>query len=150
MKLPGFYLLDAIAKNVYDPYAAVFSRIVVSLFVDTYFQVDSSTRGKMEEMLLTWRTAGPGYIEIFGSDNQIQLQTAVWGDQVRNLSTFSCQNIYISQSIASKGQVLAELQFTLGQMERAMQANPHDRTPQTHIHVLNQVIVMFRSSFVFT
>jgi pre-mRNA cleavage complex 2 protein Pcf11 len=96
MKLPGFYLLDAIAKNVYDPYAAVFSRIVVSLFVDTYFQVDSNTRGKMEEMLLTWRTAGPSHTEIFGSDNQTQLQTAVWGDQVRNLYTFSCQYLYFS------------------------------------------------------
>jgi len=52
--------------------------------------------------------------------------------------------------MAPKGQVLAELQFTLGQMERAVQANPHDRTLQTHILVLNQVIDMFRSSFVFT
>jgi hypothetical protein len=24
-------------------------------------------------------------------------------------------------------------------MERALQTNPHDRTPQTHVHVLNQV-----------
>jgi len=82
MKLPCFYLLDAIAKNVFDVYASVFSRIVVSLFVDTYFQVDSNTRVKMEEMLLTWRTAGPDYSELFGSDSQLQLQTAVWGDQV--------------------------------------------------------------------
>jgi hypothetical protein len=82
MKLPCFYLLDAIAKNVYDVYASVFSRIVVSLFVDTYFQVDPNTRIKMEEMLLTWRTAGPDYTELFGPDGQIQLQTAVWGDQV--------------------------------------------------------------------
>jgi len=98
MKLPGFYLLDAIAKNVYDPYAAVFSRVVVSLFVDTYFQVDSSTRGKMEEMLLTWRTAGPSHTEIFGSDNQTQLQTAVWGDQVRNTYTFFAKiSIFLSR-----------------------------------------------------
>ena len=85
MKLPSFYLLDAIAKNVYDVYAPVFSRIVVPLFMDTYFQVDSNTRIKMEEMLLTWRTAGPEYTELFGSDNQFQLQTAVWGDQVHIL-----------------------------------------------------------------
>jgi pre-mRNA cleavage complex 2 protein Pcf11 len=88
MKLPCFYLLDAIAKNVFDVYASVFSRIVVSLFVDTYFQVDSNTRVKMEEMLLTWRTAGPDYTELFGPDSQLQLQTAVWGDQV-------CINVFV-------------------------------------------------------
>ena len=55
--------------------------------------------GKMEEMLLIWRTAGPSHTEIFGSDNQTQLQTAVWGDQVRNIFTFFCHNIHISQSM---------------------------------------------------
>jgi len=38
----------------------------------------------------------------------------------------------------------------LAQLSGAMQANPHDRTPQTYILVLNQVIDMFISSFVFT
>jgi hypothetical protein len=89
MKLPSFYLLDAIAKNVYDIYASVFARIVVALFMDTYFQVDPNTRIKMEEMLLTWRTAGPDYTELFGPDSQLQLQTAVWGDQVRMALSFS-------------------------------------------------------------
>ncbi|KAF9534212.1 hypothetical protein CPB83DRAFT_843868 [Crepidotus variabilis] len=123
MKLPGFYLLDAISKNVFEPYASVFSRIVTSLFMDAYFQVDSSTRNKMEEMLLTWRTAGPEHSPLFGPETQDRLQTSVWGDQ----------------SFATKNQVLSELQFTLGQMERALQANPRDRTPEGHIHVLNQL-----------
>jgi len=63
--LPCFYLLDAIAENVYDVYASVFSRIVVPLFMDTYFQIDPNTGVKMEEMLLTWRTPGPDYIPNF-------------------------------------------------------------------------------------
>lgn len=95
MKLPSFYLLDAIAKNVYDVYASIFSRIVVPLFMDTYFQVDPNTRIKMEEMLLTWRTAGPEYTELFGPDNQFQLQTAVWGDQVRILLSSPFHNVDI-------------------------------------------------------
>ena len=45
----------------------------------------------------------------------------------------------VVQSVASKAQVLSELQFTLGQMERALQANPSDRSPEGHIHVLRQV-----------
>ena len=51
MKLPAFYVLDAISKNVFDPYAAKFSAFVVALFLDTYSQVDQTTRSKMEEML---------------------------------------------------------------------------------------------------
>jgi len=108
MKLPAFYLFDAIAKNVYDGYAAVFSHIVVSLFIDTFFQVDASTRNKMEEMLLTWRTAGPDYTEIFGSDNQLQLQTAVWGEQVRVVLLFTvlpCLRCLSVRSVQTAGPV---------------------------------------------
>lgn len=140
MKLPGFYLLDAISKNVYDPYASVFSRVVTPLFMDAYFQVDNSTRGKMEEMLLTWRTAGPEHTELFGPETQDRLQMSIWGDQVSGLDVYL--PAYLTpplQNFASKAQVLSELQFTLGQMERALQANPRDRTPESHIHVLNQV-----------
>jgi len=39
-------------------------------------------------------------------------------------------------------QVLAELQFALGQMERALQTNPQDRTPHNHIAVLRQVRIV--------
>ncbi|KAJ3515454.1 hypothetical protein NLJ89_g1743 [Agrocybe chaxingu] len=123
MKLIGFYLFDAIAKNLYDTHAATFASIVVPLYLDTYFQVDPSTKNKMEEMLLTWRTAGPDHTEIFGPNVQHDLQTAIWGNQVN----------------PSRAQVLAELQFTLGQMERALQSNPYDKTPHSHIHVLQQL-----------
>jgi len=52
--------------------------------------------------------------------------------------------VYVAfQSVASKPQVLSELQFTLGQMERALQANPSDRASEGHIHVLRQVSIQF-------
>jgi len=82
MKLPGFYLFDAISKNLYDTHAGALATIVVPLYLDTYYQVDASTRNKMEEMLLTWRTAGPDHTEIFGSSVQLTLQAGIWGDQV--------------------------------------------------------------------
>jgi hypothetical protein len=41
--------------------------------------------------------------------------------------------------VITKSQVLSELQFTLGQKERALQANPYDSTSQTHIAILHQV-----------
>jgi pre-mRNA cleavage complex 2 protein Pcf11 len=41
--------------------------------------------------------------------------------------------------LITKSQVLSELQFTLGQKERALQASPYDTLSQNHIAVLHQV-----------
>ena len=79
MKLPAFYLLDAISKNVYEPYARHFSSFVVSLFLETYPVVDDNTRGKMEEMLLTWRSGSPAGKELFGLPQQMAIERGVWG-----------------------------------------------------------------------
>lgn len=90
-KLPAFYLLDAISKNVYEPYARQFASFVIPLFLETYHLVDENTRSKMEEMLLTWRTGSPTGKELFGVAPQIAIERGVWGDgggshQVRTLS----------------------------------------------------------------
>lgn len=79
MKLPAFYVLDAISKNVFEPYAAKFSTFVVPLFLDTFSQVDQPTRSKMEEMLVTWRTGAPSGKELFGVAIQVSLERQVWG-----------------------------------------------------------------------
>ncbi|KAF7776009.1 hypothetical protein Agabi119p4_4402 [Agaricus bisporus var. burnettii] len=63
MKLPAFYLLDAISKNVYEP------------------MVDDGTRSKMDEMLLTWRTGAPNGKELFGLGPQMAIERGIWGDQ---------------------------------------------------------------------
>ena len=80
MKLPAFYVLDAISKNVFEPYAAKFSAFVVPLFLDTFSQVDHSTRSKMEEMLVTWRTGAPSGKELFGVATQVSLERQIWGN----------------------------------------------------------------------
>jgi Protein of unknown function, DUF618. len=80
MKLPAFYLLDAISKNVFEPYARHFSAFVIPLFLETYEQVDQNTRSKMEEMLLTWRTGSPTGKELFGVPPQVAIERGVWGD----------------------------------------------------------------------
>lgn len=79
MKLPAFYLLDAISKNVFDPYARHFAPFVIPLFLDTYQHVDQATRSKMEEMLLTWRTGAPSGKELFGVITQLAIERGVWG-----------------------------------------------------------------------
>jgi pre-mRNA cleavage complex 2 protein Pcf11 len=80
MKLPAFYLLDAISKNVYDPYARFFTPFVIGLFLETYHQVDQATRSKMEEMLLTWRSGGPNGKELFGIGPQVAIERGIWGN----------------------------------------------------------------------
>ncbi|CAK5263045.1 unnamed protein product [Mycena citricolor] len=124
MKLPAFYLLDAISKNVFDPYARHFSGIVVSLFLDTHSSVDEVTRGKMEEMLITWRTGSPTGAPLFGEPAQAAIERGIW--QKGNAEVF-------------KAQVLTELEFTLSQKERASHANPYDTTSQNHIVILQQL-----------
>jgi pre-mRNA cleavage complex 2 protein Pcf11 len=79
MKLPAFYLIDAISKNVYNPYARFFASVVAPLFLETYGQVDQQTRNKMEEMLLTWRTGAPGGRELFGVGPQVAIERGIWG-----------------------------------------------------------------------
>ncbi|TFK91474.1 hypothetical protein K466DRAFT_582774 [Polyporus arcularius HHB13444] len=134
MKLPSFYLLDAIAKNVYDPYARHFTPVVVRLFVDTYEAVDPTTRSKMEEMLLTWRTGAPDGRELFGVVPQLAIERHIWGSN----STQSTGNRGGSQSI-SQAQVLSELEFVLGQKERVLQSNPYDKATQSHVAILQQL-----------
>jgi pre-mRNA cleavage complex 2 protein Pcf11 len=46
---------------------------------------------------------------------------------------------YSGSGQISKSQVLSELEFTLGQKERALQANPYDNVSQNHLNVLQQV-----------
>jgi pre-mRNA cleavage complex 2 protein Pcf11 len=81
MKLPAFYLLDAISKNVFEPYARHFATFVIPLFLETYEQVDQNTRSKMEEMLLTWRTGAPNGKELFGVVPQVAIERGVWGGE---------------------------------------------------------------------
>lgn len=78
IKLPAWYLLDAISKNVYEPFARHFASVVASLFLDTYDAVDQNTRSKMEEMLLTWRSGAPNGRELFGVGPQVAIERGIW------------------------------------------------------------------------
>ncbi|KAI0375573.1 hypothetical protein BV20DRAFT_984328 [Pilatotrama ljubarskyi] len=154
MKLPAFYLLDAISKNVYDPYARHFAPIVANLFIETYEAVDPTTRSKMEEMLLTWRNGAPNGRELFGVVPQLAIEQHIWGsgathNTVRsprqrprrrpNCCTKQSGGRSASSSSISQAQVLSELEFVLGQKERALQTNPYDKATQHHVSILQQL-----------
>jgi pre-mRNA cleavage complex 2 protein Pcf11 len=86
MKLPGLYLLDMISKNIYEPYARLFAAFIVPLFLEAYEQVDNPTRTKMEELVITWRTGGPGHRELFGVPAQVSIERGIWGDGGKTVS----------------------------------------------------------------
>ncbi|KAL2066454.1 hypothetical protein VTL71DRAFT_2525 [Oculimacula yallundae] len=62
-KLPAFYVLDSIVKNVGTPYTLFFGRDLFAVFMDSYARVDNSTRSKMVEMLKTWKEPVPGSMD---------------------------------------------------------------------------------------
>jgi len=126
IKLPSFYLLDSISKNIGAPYTVLFSSFITALFLDSYHVVDISTRNKMEEMLVTWRTAHSG-AELFGSGPQQTIERAVWGDSASG------------RSGPTQSQVLIELDVILAQKAKAVESNPADLESRTHIDVLHQL-----------
>lgn len=139
-----------ISKNIYDPYARHFAAFVVPLFLQTYDQVDNATRSKMEELVMTWRTGSPTGKELFGIPAQAAIERGIWGDGSsvsaiarRRRNTRAKRHHQSSTAQPSghitKAQVLSELEFTLGQKERAVQANPYDTLSASHIAVLHQV-----------
>jgi pre-mRNA cleavage complex 2 protein Pcf11 len=62
-KLPAFYVLDSVVKNVGTPYTLFFGRNLYSTFMEAYVLVDNNIRRKMEEMLKTWKEPVPGSID---------------------------------------------------------------------------------------
>jgi len=105
----------------------------VPLFLETYQQVDQQVRGKMEEMLLTWRTGSPNGRELFGVGPQISIERGIWPSNPAHGSSHSVN------AFVSKSQVLSELEFTLRQKERSLQSNPYDTVAQNHINILSQL-----------
>ncbi|KAJ3576942.1 hypothetical protein NP233_g78 [Leucocoprinus birnbaumii] len=112
MKLPAFYLLGAISKNVYDPYLRVFAPLVIPLFLKTYRSVDDNTRSKMDEMLSTRHTGAPNGKELFGLAPQIVNERGIRGDQAGPNKTTNAQLRGLVEAGVSQdelGQILSQL-----------------------------------------
>ncbi|CAG8975550.1 hypothetical protein HYALB_00005618 [Hymenoscyphus albidus] len=62
-KLPAFYVLDSIVKNVGTPYTIFLSRGLYATFMEAYASVDTVVRRKMDEMLKTWKEPVPGALD---------------------------------------------------------------------------------------
>ncbi|CCU82403.1 mRNA cleavage factor complex component Pcf11 [Blumeria hordei DH14] len=62
-KLPSFYVLDSVVKNVGTPYTLFFGRQLYTTFMEAYALVDNNVRRKMDEMLKTWKEPVPGSMD---------------------------------------------------------------------------------------
>lgn len=79
-KLPAWYLLDMVCKNIPDPYSRLFSAWIVQVFLESYRDVDQATRSRMEELVLTWRNGSASRKELFGVAAQVSIERGIWGD----------------------------------------------------------------------
>ena len=73
--------MDSISKNIGSPYTELWSPRVVTLFMESYRVVDQPTRRRMEELLATWRNAGPGGRPLFGENAQWTIERSLFGSQ---------------------------------------------------------------------
>ena len=128
---------------------------MVRLFLDTYEQVDQSTRSKMEEMLLTWRTGAPTGRELFGPIPQVAIERQIWGGESTQVRCLLSRSLCVglnavniqsaarsAQPAISTAQVLSELEFVLSTKQRILQTNPYDKQTQNHVNVLFQVSLL--------
>jgi pre-mRNA cleavage complex 2 protein Pcf11 len=117
-KLPAFYVLDSIVKNVGTPYTLFFGRNLYSTFMESYALVDNNTRRKMEEMLKTWKEPVPGSIDtrpVFPIEVTRPIETALI--KARTAALQSQQEYARSQPQA------------LGRARPPMMGDPYRNTP---------------------
>ncbi|CED85259.1 mRNA cleavage and polyadenylation factor I/II complex, subunit Pcf11 [Phaffia rhodozyma] len=162
-KLPPFFLLDSVSKNFPTPYATLFLRYLSSLFASTYASVDGSTKSRMEEMLRTWRTGGPGGSAVFGIEVQEEIEMRIWGrDYVTRMhqqTTYQTQYSYPPQApsaqmtptygsppVLTRQALLATLQQVLTRRYRAAALSPMDENIRRHIDILKQLQQLVETS----
>ena len=75
------YLMDSICKNIGSPYTELWAPRVATLFLESYRVVDQPTKRRMEELLATWRAAGPGGGPLFGEGPQWTIERSLFGSQ---------------------------------------------------------------------
>ncbi|KAK0227284.1 hypothetical protein EDD85DRAFT_974755 [Armillaria nabsnona] len=125
MKFPAFYLLDMISKNMYDPYARHFAAFVVPLSLETY--------------AARWKSSSsPRELDHPPARNCLALRFHAKCKPHKTKAGIQSTSFRGSRQI-TKSPVLSELEFILGQKERARQANPYDLINQQHVGVLQQL-----------
>ena len=136
--------------------------------IPIHFNKTTQTVSKLPTVLLTWRTGRANGKELFGVVPQVTIERGVWGGDSGQVDVRSrrwksahrrgsqlfhprirvlqpTSGFYSGSGQISKSQVLSELEFTLGQKERALQANPYDSVSQNHLNAYNRYVGFLQS-----
>lgn len=141
IRLPALYTLDSISKNIGHPYTQLWSARIVPIFLETYRLVDQPTKMRMEELLATWKTAGPGARPLFGDNAQWSIERALFGSSGMPQPNATPAPVADPRSNASrsKAKAIENIDKLLAVDGQSLAANPSDQALHERVDSLAQL-----------
>ena len=141
IRLPALYTLDSISKNIGHPYTQLWSARIVPIFLETYRLVDQPTKMRMEELLGTWKTAGPGARPLFGDNAQWGIERALFGSQGMPQAHAAPAPVADPRANAarSKSKAIENIDKLLAVDGQSLAANPSDTALHERVDSLAQL-----------
>ncbi|KAJ1023219.1 hypothetical protein NDA16_003372 [Ustilago loliicola] len=141
VRLPALYTLDSISKNIGHPYTQLWSARIVPIFLETYRVVDQPTKMRMEELLATWKTAGPGARPLFGDNAQWSIERALFGSSGMPQPNATPAPVADPRSNASrsKAKTIENIDKLLAVDGQSLAANPSDQALHERVDSLAQL-----------
>nr|CDI54783.1 related to PCF11 component of pre-mRNA 3`-end processing factor CF I [Melanopsichium pennsylvanicum 4] len=142
VRLPALYTLDSISKNIGHPYTQLWAARIVPVFLETYRVVDQPTKMRMEEMLGTWKTAGPAARPLFGDNAQWNIERALFGSQGMPQSGVAAPAPVAdprANAANSKSKAIENIDKLLAVDGQSLAANPTDQALHERVDSLAQL-----------
>ena len=141
IRLPALYTLDSISKNIGHPYTHLWSARIVPIFLESYRLVDQPTKMRMEELLGTWKTAGPGARPLFGENSQWSIERALFGSQGMPQGNAAPAPVADPRANAarSKSRAIENIDKLLAVDGQSLAANPSDKSLHERVDSLAQL-----------
>ncbi|KAJ9474267.1 Protein PCF11 [Pseudozyma hubeiensis] len=143
IRLPALYTLDSISKNIGHPYTQLWSARIVPIFLESYRLVDQPTKLRMEELLGTWKTAGPGARPLFGDNAQWSIERALFGSQGMPQPNAAPVAAGVADPRAnaarSKSKAIENIDRLLAVDGQSLAANPSDQALHERVDSLAQL-----------
>ncbi|KAJ2911054.1 mRNA 3' end processing factor [Coemansia aciculifera] len=145
LKLPAFYLLDSIIKNVGGMYVDLLHGRLERIFVDVWKSVDAEVKGKMERTMRTWRDGFEGGRKNLFPEfvlRKIEEDLAKWrarappSQQQQQVNGGAMPRGNVSSSSSLVGEEGADLLDNL----TSMQSNARKRALEQQQHAMHQAV----------
>ncbi|UZJ51958.1 hypothetical protein CBS101457_001278 [Exobasidium rhododendri] len=141
-RLPALYTIDSICKNVGQPYTIMWSDRILRMFMETYRVVDHSVKGRMEELLSTWRNSGAGGRPLFGDEAQYNIERALFGNAGPPVATPAFHQAPVQASNINSLHFDQNQQFiarTIERFDRLLALGSHDQHHNPHLYDLDRM-----------